>query len=213
MRKYLYLAFCISLLTSKLYAQDKQKRIFFQGSNGIAGTIFGRTYPETLPETVLGYKAYVNMRFLGTAQDYSLGFHVNKKVDLSVGYNRQRFTRWVKAEGRTGGVKFLVRKKIQQVENSIYAGASRKYQNGNNTFSWGGGAGYIISQMQRVEIYPGAYLDEEYNARDLIAFAEMGYAYRFQKKVDIGIKGQVWWILSGSYFNSVSLMPYVRLDL
>ncbi len=82
---------------------------------------------------------------------------------------------------------------------------------------WGVGLYYWTGQLQTIEVYTNYVIDKEYIMKgsysgDLGAYAELGYEYQFQPKVNIGIKSQFFWIVSGSYPSSVALYPFVKLN-
>ena len=92
-------------------------------------------------------------------------------------------------------------------------GLAKNYFKKNNQFVFGFGLFFIRPSQQEVEIYPNFYINRERRKLDdLGAYAELGYEYRFQPKVNLGIKGQFFWIVSGSYPESAALLPYIKLN-
>lgn len=134
-----------------------------------------------------------------------------------MGFNRQRFTRKVYINDTLSGVGLFLDNRIQHVDNIWFGGIAKNYNRGKMQFSWGAGLFMVTPQQQTVEVYSNFIIDREDNAKNSRlneggTYGELAYEYKFQPKVNIGIKGQVWFILSGSYFESVALFPFIKLN-
>lgn len=191
----------------------KSSKFFFSTGYGLGGNFFVRDYYESLPFPNSGYTSFLKKNFLGTVQEVSGGIHLNKSTDLIFGYSRQRFTRKVFVDDtlpRNVGISMDLR--IHHVDNMWFGGVVKNYTQRKSTLSWGGGIYWIRAQQQELEIYPGYVILRERKMEDGGAFAQIGYEYKYQPKVHLGIKGQFFWILSGSYAESVTLVPYIKID-
>jgi hypothetical protein len=198
-------------------AQTKPSKFFLSVGQGAGGSFFVRDYDEALPSNTLGYKAFLKKKFVGIAQEITVGIHLKKNIDLKFGYNRQRFTRRVLVDDTVSGVGVSIDHRIQHVDNSFLIGMSKNYIRKMSQLSWGSGLYYWTGQLHTIEVYPRYIIDRDVVLKgsysgDLGAYAEMAYEYKFQPKVNIGIKGQFFWILSGSYANSVALFPFIKLN-
>jgi hypothetical protein len=115
------------------------------------------------------------------------------------------------------GVGLFINHRIQHVDNSWFAGIAKNYVRAKSQVSWGAGLYYWTGQLHTVQIFREYIIDREiimkgsYNG-DIGAYAELGYEYQFQPKVNLGIKGPFFWIVSGSYASSVALFPFIKLN-
>lgn len=214
------LTFALALQTVCL-AQTKEvkpSKIFLSAGYGAAGNFFVRDYDEKLPFPSAYYKAFFTKQFVGTAQEIAVGIHLKKNIDIKFGYNRQRFTRHVLLDDTLpSGVAVYLDHKIQHVDNNWFVGMSKNYIRKKSQLSWGTGLFYLISQKQTVEVTSRYIIDKEFNGKntrlnELGAFAELAYEYKFQPKVNLGIKSQFGWVVSGSYPEFVTLSPFIKLN-
>lgn len=212
---------CLTLFTTNINAQrqeEKPARFFVNVGSGAGGSFFVRDYDEALPFASSGYRAFFKKKFIGTASEIAVGIHLKKNLDLSFAYNRQRFTRHVYfSDTLSGGVGVLIDHNIQHVDNSWMLGMSKNYVRNKSQLSWGAGLYYWTGRLHTVEVLGNNVYDQDLVWKggkngDLGAFAELGYEYKFQPKVNLGVKSQFFWIVSGSYPSSVTLFPFIKLN-
>lgn len=217
----LFTLLCLIVFNSNISAQDKEEkpsRFFLTAGAGAGGSFFVRDYDEALPFPSSGYIAFFKKKFIGTAWEVAGGIHLNKNIDLKFGYNRQRFTRQVYiSDTLSGDVGVLIDHNIQHVDNSWMLGMSKNYLRKKSQLSWGAALYYWTGRMHTVEVYGNYIIDRDMvwkgaKSGDLGAIAELGYEYQFQPKVNLGIKSQFFWIVSGSYPSSVTLFPFIKLN-
>jgi hypothetical protein len=193
--------------------EAKPSKFFFSTGFGLGGNFFVRDYDEALPFPSSEYKSFFKKNFIGTVQEVSAGIHLKKGIDLNFGYSRQRFTRKVIVEDNLpSNVSVLMDLKIHHVDNIWFGGLTKNYSRRKNIYSWGSGIFWLRAQQQEGEIYTGYVIFRERKLEDGGAYVQLAYEYRYQPKVHIGLKGQFFWILSGSYPESVALAPYIKLD-
>jgi len=174
-----------------------------------------RDYDEALPFPSSGYQAFFKKKFVGIAQEIAIGIHLKKNIDVKLGFNHQRFTRKVYVNDTLPrGVGLLLDHRIQHADNMWFGGMAKNYIREKSQFSWGAGIFFWSPQLHTVEIFTNYIIDKEFNngIDELGSYAELAYEYKFQSKVNIGIKSQVWYIVSGSYFNTVALFPFIKLN-
>jgi len=217
MKNIFFLLPFLLLLRGECISQAKPSRFFLSTGYGLGGSLFSTSYDEATPSDSLGYSAFLNKKFIGAAQEIAVGVHLKRNVDIKLGYNRQRFTRHVHVEDTLRGVGLILDHRIQDVDNNWFIGMDKNYIKKSFQLFWGAGLYLLSSQQHTVEIYPAYLIDREnvmkgsYNA-ELGAYAEFDYEYKFQPKVNIGVKGQFFWIVSGSYPESVALFPFIELN-
>lgn len=216
--KYIYL---ILSITSSLYinfcaAQTKEKassKFFLSTGYGLAGSFFVRSYQESLPFPSSGYKAFFKKNFIGNAQNIAFGIHLKKKIDLKVGLNFQHFTRQINSKDTLSGVLIYLDHTIHHRNYIWYASINKKYPKREHQFSWGLGLYYIRSQQEEVEISPPRfYQNLERNLEEAGSFIELAYEYKFQPKVNIGIKTQFYYTISTGEPESVTLFPFIKIN-
>lgn len=217
------LSFIIFIVASKTacIAQTKEAKLpkfFLSAGYGLAGSFFVRSYDEALPFPSAEYRAFFKKKFIGVSNVLLIGMHLKKNIDIKFGYQYQRFSRRVQVEDTLSGVILSLDHRIHHIDNIWLGGINKNYIRKKSLLSWGGGLFYIRPQQQEVEIFANAIIDTERNQKnsrlnDGGAYGELTYEYKFQPKVNIGIKSQVYFILSGSYFNSIALFPFVTLNL
>lgn len=210
----------IALFRTNSYAQNKTtnpSKFFLSVGSGAGGTFSARDYDEALPFPSSGYTAFLNKKFLGTASEIAVGIHLKRNIDIKFGYNRQRFTRHAKINDTlSGSVGVLIDHDIQHVDNNWFVGMSKHYMREKGQLLWGAGLYYWTGKLHTVEVYANYVIDQEITWKgskngDLGAYAEIGYEYIFQPKVNLGIKSQFYWIVSGSYPGSIALIPFIKL--
>lgn len=195
--------------------EAKPSKIFLSTGFGAAGSFYVRDYDEALPFPSSYYKAFFKKNFVGIAREIAIGLHLKKNIDLKIGFNHQRFTRKVYVNDTLSrGVGLFLDNRIQHADNMWFGGMAKNYNREKSQFSWGTGIFFWSAQQQTVEIFTNYIIDQEFNGRldELGAYAELAYEYKFQPKVNIGLKAQVWYIVSGSYFNTVALFPFIKLN-
>lgn len=201
-----------------VFSQDtaRQKvKFFIEGGFGAAGSFAVIDYSDFSP--IQGTKVFVKKRFLGSAQNISAGLTLKNNWEVRGGLNYQHFTKWVKSvDTLRNAVEVYIDRDIQHRDYMWYASGAKKIRLKRNYLSAGIGLYYLVSKVQRIEIYPGYVIDKEkiwkgaYDGEGGL-FAEFGYEYRFQPKVSLGLKSQFYYTLSLVYPESVTLYPYVKI--
>ncbi len=212
----------IIILISKTACQAQTKeakpsKFFLSAGYGLAGSFFVRSYDEALPFPSSEYKAFFKKKFIGVSNVLLIGIHLKKNVDIKFGYQYQRFSRYVQVEDTLNGVILSLDHQIYHNDNIWCGGINKNYIRKKSLLSWGGGLFYVRPQQQEVEIFSRIIIDRERNHKnsrlnDGGVYGELAYEYKFQPKVNIGMKSQGFFILSGSYFNSVALFPFIKLN-
>jgi len=213
----LIISLSFSIICTAQTKEAKPSRFFLSAGYGLAGSFFVRSYDEALPFPSSDYKAFFKKKFIGVSNELLIGIHLKKNIDLKFGLQYQRFSRHVQVEDTLSGVGLSLDHQIYHVDNIWFGGINKSYIRKRSLLSFGGGLFYIRPQQQEVEIFTNFVIDRERNYKnsklnDGGAFAELAYEYKFQPKVNLGMKSQVYFILSGSYFNSAALFPFIKLD-
>lgn len=214
---FFFFLFLLSNLESK--AQQKEKKFFISAGYGLAGSFSVRTYNETLPFPSAQYGNFSNKNFIGNAQQFNVGYRLSKNYQLNAGIHFQRFTRRVKVTDTLVSVVIYLDNTINEKNYIYFANLSRVFEGKKNLWQAGLGLYYIRPQSQSIEYgrgIPNFFLDYErrYDNSKLEeggAFIEFAYEYKFQPRVNIGMKGQFYYTLSAGYAESVALFPYVKI--
>jgi hypothetical protein len=97
------------------------------------------------------------------------------------------------------------------------ASLAKKFDHKNYILASGVGLYYLLPKQEEVEIfYPNYFANIERdqknsNLNEGGIFIELAYEYKFQPKVNIGLKSQFYYTLTGGYAESVALFPYVKI--
>ncbi len=218
-RKFIYTFFVLLFAIVHSVAQQSlqpKSKVFVTAGYGLAGSFFVRSYDEfSGPD---GWKGWSKKHFIGNAQNIAVGIHLKHNIDISVGFHYQRFNRHVKFNDTLSGVAIVNDHTIYDKNNIWFGGISKSYLHKKQLFSFGIGLYYLRPQQESIDvIQPGLYIDREYNQKnnglnELGVFGELDYEYEFQPKVSIGVKGQIYYTASASYFESVTLYPYIKFN-
>jgi hypothetical protein len=205
---------CFLALNTNCIAQQKQNKFFISAGFGLAGSFFVRSYVESSP--ISQNKVFEKKKFVGTAQNGAIGFCFKKDWEVRAGINYQHFTRWVNSRDTLNNIQVIFNNDIHHRDYMWYGAADRKLDLKKNRFVVGLGLYYLVSKTQTVEIYPGYVISDEqiwkgsYNG-ELGVVTEVAYEYKFQPKVNIGLKGQFYYTITAAYAESVTLFPYIKI--
>jgi len=214
---FLFSLFLLSNLKSK--AQQKEKKIFISAGYGLAGSFSVKSYIESLPFPSAQYGKFAKKNFIGNAQQFNVGYRLSKNYQLNAGIHFQRFTRRVKATDTLLSVVIYLDNAIFEKNYIYFANVSRVFERKKQLFYAGLGLYYIRSQSEQIEYgrgIPNFFSNYESRfdnsrAEEGGSFVEFAYEYKFQPRVNIGIKGQFYYTLSAGYAESVALFPYVKI--
>lgn len=217
MKKFFFLLSCILTCYINCYSQnrdEKKNKFFIAPGYGFAGSFFVRSYEEFAP--LPDYKAFYKKHFIGSSQNMAFGLTIKNVWEIKAGINYQHFTRKVNARDVLNGVQIIFNHDIHHRDYMWYAAADRKINSKNDLFLFGLGAYYLVSKTQSIEIYTQNVISNEqvwkgsYNG-ELGLFGEFGYEYKFQPKVNLGIKSQFYFTATAGYAESVTLFPYIKI--
>src|SRR5687768_16999439 len=149
-------------------------RIFLTTGFGASGSFHVRDYDEVPPFAIPGYQAFLKKDFIGTAQEFAVGIHLKRNVDLKIGYNRQRNTRHVIVDDTLNGTGVFLDHQIQNVDHSFFIGMNKAYPAKKHQLLWGAGL-YIWSNYDhQVEIYSNFVIDREFRIVDFKKDGDLG---------------------------------------
>lgn len=221
MRTIIYFPFILLFLVSNsCLSQEKQSSNFFlEGGYGLAGSFSVRTYVESLPFPSSAYRNFSKKNFLGNAQEFKIGYRLNKNYELSAGIHFEHFTRRVKALDTLTSVIIRLDNTIHERNYIFSADLLRVFERKKDLFHAGLGLYYIRPQAETIEYgtgIPNFYSNYESrydNSREEEggAFVEFAYEYKFQPKVNLGIKSQFYYTISTASAESITLFPYVKI--
>lgn len=215
-----------SFATSNGYSQmlnkkEKQHRVSINAGYGLAGSFFVRSLPESLPFPTRDYTAFTKKRFLGSAQNFAIGYKLNKRYEIKAGINFQHFTRQVKATDTVQSVVIYLDKPIHHRDFMYFGSVNRMFEKKKTILATGLGLYYLRTPDERIEYgagRPSVFIDREYdyqnsNEEEGGAFIEFSYEYKFQPRVNVGIKSQFYYTISTAEAESITLFPYIKISL
>jgi hypothetical protein len=209
------LALCL-LFSIACKAQEKN-RFFTSFGFGPAGTFFATGYAERhFPSQ---YPAiYFNKNFIGRTFFISAGKEMKKNYSLQLRYSNQQFVKKLDiVDTLSGGFLFIYYGRIRHV-NHLYELVLDKdiVKKGKFNLNLGLGVYYVLPVQGELEIYRNVVVYEERDFQsskleELGGLTEIAFEYKFQPKVNIGIKSQLYVTLTAPDFESVTLVPYVKI--
>lgn len=219
-QKIIFLLFLNTLLFhNKCEAQQKQQKFSISAGYGLAGSFFVSQYVESLPFPSNNYGNFSKKNFIGSSQEFSIGYRLNKNYELNAGIDFQHFERRVKASDTLASVNIYIDKTLQERNYIYFANLSRVFERKKDLFHAGLGLYYIRYRSESIEYgtgIPNFY--SNYEARydnskeeEGGAFVELAYEYKFQPRVNIGIKTQFYYTISIASAESITLFPYVKI--
>jgi hypothetical protein len=214
--------FIFLLFSTTAFSQSKEEKnkISISGSYGMAGSFFVRSFQEVLPFPSGNYRAFLKKRFIGNAQNFTIGYRLKDNYEIKAGINSQHFTRRVKATDTLQSVIIRLDNTIHHRDYMYFTSLHKAFERKKYFLSTGLGLYYLRDQDETIEYGPGIpnyYSNYESNYRNSKAeeggiFAEFAYEYKFQPKVNIGVKAQFYFTASAGTAESVTLLPYIRIS-
>lgn len=205
--------FCFSQQT------ENKTKFSIAASYGLAGSFEVRRYVESLPFPSSTYQKFSKKNFVGNSQEFGIGYQVSKNYELNVGIQFQHYTRKVKVVDTLTSVVVFLDNTIDERNYIYFAKLLREIKSQRSLFHVGLGLYYIRPQSESIEYaagIPDFYSDYEarYNnskQEEGGTLVEFNYEYKFQPKVNIGIKTQFYYTLSAWYAESITLSPYIKI--
>lgn len=214
--KILSLFILANLLAIIVNAQNgKTGKFFITTGYGIAGSFFVRSYDEFAP--VSNYKVFEKKKFIGNAQNFSIGYKLKNNWYVQLGINFQHFTRHINSRDTLGNVLLINDHTIHHRDYMWFGSFGKSFPVKKHLFIPAFGIYYLRPKQQEVEIYPAyfANIERDYHNSRLEeggAFIEFAYEYKFQPKVNLGIKSQFYYTISTGEPESVTLFPYIKIN-
>ena len=181
---------------------------------GVAGSFFVRSYDEfnPLPDNAVFYKK----NFIGVAQNIGVGINLKNNYQIQFGFNFQHFTRHINVEQTLGNVFIYLDHTIHHRDYIWYGGLNKGIGTKKHFISPGLGIYYLRPKQEEVEIYSRYFSNVErgfkkFNLEEGGVYAELAYEYKFQPRVNIGVKSQFYYTITAGYAESITLFPYVKI--
>ncbi|RYY43668.1 MAG: hypothetical protein EOO06_19380 [Chitinophagaceae bacterium] len=218
MKNYLF-AFAVSLISIKSISQNTtptKSRFYLSSSYGLAGSFFVRSYDEN-PFPNSSFRYFYKKRFIGVAQNFGAGVQLKNNWEIQTGINFQHFTRHITTVETISGATLHIDKDIHHRDHMWYGNVRKNYSKTNNVFAWGFGLFYSRPKQEEIEIYQQGVINltertfKNSRLNEAGAFAELAYEYKFQPKVNLGIKTQFYYTITAGYPESVTLFPYIKI--
>lgn len=216
MKNHRFIVVISSLLFNHIcFAQTQQSPKFFLSAGyGLSGSFFVRSYTEWAP--LPRYKVFYKKHFIGVAQNAAIGINLKNGWEARFGINYQHFTRRVVSKDTLNNVFINLDHDIHERDYMWQGNVARKLGSHKNLFVVGLGLYYLRPKTQVVEIFPGYVGDIEPQFKDSHeeeggAVVEFAYEYKFQPRVNIGIKTQFYYTITAAYAESMTLFPYMKI--
>lgn len=221
MKNPIWLIFILSSSFFNINAQEKalpKKQFFFVSVGyGLAGSFFVRSYEEFAP--VNHYAVFYKKNFVGVAQNIQIGITLKKNYNLLLGYGFQHFTRKINFRDTISGVLVILKHTIHHRDYIWTGGINKDFEIRKHILSTGIGIYYLRSKQEEVEVYYPNLVNNTERDYKTNRLEEAGvsvnfsYEYKFQTKVNIGIRTQFNYTVSTGAPESVTLYPFIKLLL
>lgn len=212
----IYLLFVYFLMfNTNCIAQQKQDKFFISAGYGLAGSFFVRSYEEFNP--IPGSRVLYKKKFVGVSQNAAIGINFSKNWEARVGINFQHFKRRIASLDTINNIMVKFQQDIHHRDYMWYGSTAKKIDFKKHLFSFGIGLYYLLPRQEEIDILPNFIGDVErdqkhYNLNEGGSFIEVGYEYKFQPKVNLGVKTQFYYTLTASIAESITLFPYVKIN-
>lgn len=211
------LFYSLNVYSQKTVENKKKDKFFITTGYGLAGSFFVRSYDEFAP--IPRYKTFYKKNFVGVAQNIAIGINLEKNYQIRIGLNFQNFTRKIKSKDTLSDLTINLDHTIHHRDYMWFAGVNKNFEIKKHIFSPGLGIYYLRSKQEEVEIYfPSYFADIERDFKNSRlneggVYTEFSYEYKFQPKVNLGIKTQFYYTLSTWEAESITLFPYIKINL
>ncbi len=210
----------LMLITKLVTAQNKSDKYFFSSGIGIANSFFGTALP---PFQYLNLKEYnIKKNTFGRIYDFELGVNLKKRLSISLRFSDHLFLN-----------KFNVQDTITNTNyNYTLIGNLYRHQQyyqlllnkivfKKNSNSIGVGTGlFLVHESQQ---YAGQYSGipnlenasaalHEYPSWEGGAPLAVFFERALHKNVALGVKAQIYYIISVDSFEALSLNPYIKVS-
>ena len=195
---------------------ETEKKFSLNAGYGLAGGFFASSYEDHQ----LGSIEYLNKNFVGTNLFVEVEMKLKRNNSLALHYSRQIFSKAVFYENSVGINHVIIDTKIRDVNNIIGLSFNKFFTKNKNSLSVGVGPYYLAPLTGKVFIAENStgitVIVEESDPKDSYsaeagAFVDFSYNYQFQPRVEIGVKSQFYYTISGNYAESITLFPYVKI--
>lgn len=198
---------------------EKKSKIFLTAGYGLAGSFFVRSYEEALPFPSDPYRAFYKKNFIGNTLEGAAGITLGKRYELKVGVNHQHFTRHIKAlQDTISNVVIYLENTIHERDYMYFASIHKLFDKRKHCFSTGLGIYYLKPFSETIEYGYGipnfVSISEprgKYSEEGGI-LADLAYEYKFQSKVNLGIRAQFYYTASDGIVESVTLFPFIKIN-
>lgn len=198
--------------------QPKSSKISLTASYGLAGSFFVKSYAEKFPFPTVRNREFNKKNFIGNALNAAIGYRISNNYELKAGIQFQNFTRRAKATDTISNVVVNRNTTIHDRNYMYFVGIFRIFENQKYILSPGIGVYYLDPRQQSIGYgygipnYVGIYESQNGDLEEAGIFAELSYEYKFQPKVNLGIKLQGYYTATASYFESVAFLPFVKIN-
>lgn len=203
--KHKILLICI-VFSTVAFSQSKliEKKFSLTSGYGAAGSFFVR----------LRDYAY-KKNFLGTNLNFALGYKIGKKSEMELRYTREEFSKRLIF---SNNINIFVNSNIRHINNFFELIYDRKLVEKHKSILKAGlGIYYLRAQQEEVDVGTGGIDWEERNVKyngleDAGALIEAAYEWKFQPRVNIGIRTQFYYTISAGNAESITFYPYIKIS-
>ena len=204
--KFLFLLFVLVSEISILKAQTK-KRISLEINYGLIGNFFVRSYDETAPQPV---KRFLKKSFIGCVGGFEVKYNLTSNSSINLAYAKSVNKREINYDNGINAtiLYFNIRHTNHFYQLSYETTLSKKIK----YLRLHAGLYYLGMSQQEVDASPRGVSFQErdfkhYKLEEGGGFLGIHYLKKIDTKFDLGIKSRVYYTISTSSFEALTLTP------
>lgn len=199
------------LFYSAIMFAQKQKKLSIEINYGVNGNFFVRSYNETIPPPA---KLFYKKNFIGSIGGLEMQYALNKRSSLGLAFAVSRNSKEINYSGNIIPVT-IINFHIIHINKFFHLFYDRSISQKIPGLTYQAGLFYLRMNQQEVEIADqinGGTLFEERNFKsNKLEEGGIFMGFHYSKKIDtkfkLGIKSRVYYLISTSSFEAITLTP------
>ncbi len=200
------LSIVIIFYFSSLQAQ-KQKRVSVEINYGLNGNFFVRSYDEKIPQPA---KLFYKKNFIGSIGGLEVKYNLTANSTINLGYAKSLNKREINYNnGINATIQYF---NITHTNNFYQLSYEQSFSKKLRNIKIDGGLFYLRMNQQEIDASPsGVFLEERNFKHNKLeeggVFLGLHYSKKIDTKFDLGIKSRVYYLISTSSFEAITLTP------
>ncbi len=199
--------FCLVVIQISILQAQTKKRISIEINYGLNGNFFVRSYDETAPSPVV---RFLKKNFIGSIGGIEVKYNLSATSSVNLAYAKSVNKREINYDnGVNATILYFNISHINHFYQLFYETAISKKING---LRLQGGIYYLGMNQQEIDASPGGVSFEERDFKhnkleEGGAFLGFQFLKKIDTKFDLGIKSRVYYTISTTSFEAITLTP------